>query len=171
MNAKREPMRRAKMKVFYDKFGNKVELSFAANAFEKNAKHVLVISQYKGAWYLTNHKVRGLEFPGGKVEEGESLIEAARREVYEETGATVDELSQIAEYKVTEGKDSFVKAVFWGKIKSISKTNNYYETNGPVVVEGDILQVRFGDEYSFIMKDEVIFACINYLKKHQIEKE
>jgi 8-oxo-dGTP diphosphatase len=171
MNPKREPKGRAKMKEFYDKNGNKVELSFAANAFEKNAKHVLVISQYKSAWYLTNHKVRGLEFPGGKVEEGESLEEAARREVYEETGATVDELSQIAEYKVTEGKDSFVKAVFWGKIKSISKTNNYYETDGPVVVEGDILQVRFGDEYSFIMKDDVIPACINYINKLQIEKE
>jgi 8-oxo-dGTP diphosphatase len=159
------------MKEFYDNLGNKVELSFSTNAFEKNAKHVLVISQYKGAWYLTHHKVRGLEFPGGKVEEGESLEEAARREVYEETGAKVDELSQIAEYKVTEGKDSFVKAVFWGKIKSISKTNNYYETNGPIVVEGDILQLRFGDEYSFIMKDEVISACIKYINKLQIEKE
>jgi 8-oxo-dGTP diphosphatase len=171
MKPKREPKGRAKMKEFYDKNGNKVELSFAANAFGINAKHVLVISQYKGAWYLTNHKVRGLEFPGGKVEEGESLEEAARREVYEETGAKVYELSQIAEYKVTEGKDSFVKAVFWGKIKSISKTNNYYETNGPFVVEGDILQVRFGDEYSFIMKDDVIPACINYINKLQIEKE
>lgn len=159
------------MKEFYDNLGNKVELSFSTNAFEKNANHVLVISQYKSAWYLTHHKVRGLEFPGGKVEEGESLLEAARREVYEETGAKVDELSQIAEYKVTEGKDSFVKAVFWGKIKSISKKNNYYETNGPIVVEGDILQLRFGDEYSFIMKDEVISACINYINKLKIEKE
>jgi 8-oxo-dGTP diphosphatase len=159
------------MKVFFDKFGNKVELTFSTNAFQQPAKHVLVICQFKGAWFLTNHKVRGLEFPGGKVEEGESLKEAARREVYEETGALLDEMVQIAEYKVSEEKESFVKAVFWGKIKEISKSANYHETNGPVEVQGDILQLRFGKEYSFIMKDEVISGCIQYIVKLKNEKE
>src|SRR4051794_1995978 len=110
------------MKEFLDEFGNKVELSLSTNAFQQKAKHVLVICQLEDAWYLTNHKVRGLEFPGGKVEQGESLIEAAYREVYEETGAIIDELLQIGEYKVTDEKNSFVKAVFWGKIKTIDKT-------------------------------------------------
>jgi 8-oxo-dGTP diphosphatase len=159
------------MKVFFDKFGNKVELTFTTNAFQQPAKHVLVICQYKGAWILTNHKVRGLEFPGGKVEEGESLKESARREVYEETGAILDEMIQIAEYKVSEEKESFVKAVFWGKIKEISNSTNYHETNGPVEIQGDILRLRFGNEYSFIMKDEVISACIEYINKLKNEKE
>lgn len=155
---------------FLDVIGNKVELALSTNAFQQKAEHVLVICQYKGSWYLTNHKVRGLEFPGGKVETGESLSEAAYREVYEETGAIIDELLQIAEYRVTDGKDSFVKAVLWGKIKTIDKTNNYYETNGPVAVKGDILQLRFGQEYSFIMKDEVIQECIKQIYKLQNEK-
>lgn len=153
------------MKEFLDQMGNKVELSFSSHSFEQIPKHVLVICQHQDAWFLTNHKVRGLEFPGGKVEAGESLIEAAQREVFEETGAIVEELLQIAEYRVTNEKDSFVKAVFWGKIKTIHKTNNYYETNGPVVVKGDILQLRFGNEYSFIMKDEVIQECIKHINK------
>jgi 8-oxo-dGTP diphosphatase len=155
------------MKVFFDKFGNKVELTFSTNAFQEPAKHVLVICQYKGAWILTNHKIRGLEFPGGKVEDGESLKEAARREVFEETGAILDEMVQIAEYKVSDKNESFVKAVYWGKIKAISETNNYHETNGPVKVQGDILKLRFGNEYSFIMKDEVISKCIQYINKLQ----
>jgi 8-oxo-dGTP diphosphatase len=159
------------MKVFFDKLGNKVELSLTTNAFQEPVKHVLVICQYKGAWFLTNHKIRGLEFPGGKVEEGESLKEAASREVYEETGAIMDEMAQIAEYKVIKENESFVKAVFWGKVKEISKSANYHETNGPVEVQGDILQFRFGNEYSFIMKDEVISECIQYIYKLHNEKE
>lgn len=159
------------MKEFLDEFGNKVVLSLTTNAFQQKAKHVLVICQLKEAWYLTNHKVRGLEFPGGKVEQGESLTDAAHREVYEETGAIIDELLQIGEYRVTNEKNSFVKAVFWSKIKTIDNTNNYYETNGPVVVKGDILRLRFGEEYSFIMKDEVIQECIKHIDKLQNEKE
>ena len=99
------------------------------------------------------------------------LTEAAHREVYEETGAIIDELLQLGEYRVTDDKNLFVKAVFWGKIKTIDNTNNYYETNGPVVVKGDILQVRFGKDYSFIMKDEVILECVKQINKLQNDKE
>lgn len=159
------------MKSFFDKFGNQVELSFTTNAFQQIAKHVLVICQYEDTWILTNHKTRGLEFPGGKVEEGESLEDAAHREVNEETGATLEELLQIAEYRVCDGKDSFVKAVFWGKIKTIEKAKNYFETNGPLAVKGDILQLRLGKEYSFIMQDEVVPECVKYINKLQNKKE
>jgi 8-oxo-dGTP diphosphatase len=151
------------MKTFLDKNGNKVELSFSEHAFDEPARHVLVICQYEGEWLLTNHKMRGFEFPGGKMEAGESLEDTAYREVYEETGARLNELIKIGEYKVTDSKGSFVKAVFWGKVKSMILKSDYLETNGPILVDGDILKLRFGSEYSFIMKDQVIEECINKL--------
>lgn len=149
------------MNTFLDTNGNKVELSFSGHAFPEEARHVLVICQYQGEWLLTNHKTRGLEFPGGKMEEGESLSETAHREVYEETGAVLGKLIKLGEYRVTDRTGVFVKAVFWGKVKSMKEKNDYMETNGPVLIKGDILKLRFGQDYSFIMKDKVIEECMN----------
>jgi 8-oxo-dGTP diphosphatase len=159
------------VKNFIDRLGKKVELSFSSNAFGQEAKHVLVICKYLDDWLLTMHSVRGLEFPGGKVEPRESLKEAAMREVYEETGATLEDLTQIAEYRVADEKNTFVKAVFWGKIKSVHKMNSYFETKGPVLIKGDLLDLRFGEEFSFIMKDDVVAECIKYIYKAEHEKE
>jgi 8-oxo-dGTP diphosphatase len=152
------------MKEFFDTNGNKVCLSFSKNEFEEEARHVLVICQYGDGWLLTRHKERGLEFPGGKMEDGETLVEAAKREVYEETGAILGDINRIAEYKVTDQWVFFLKTVFWGTITRIDETNSYFETNGPVIVYGDILQLRFGKDFSFIMQDQVVEECIKHIQ-------
>lgn len=153
------------MLSFFDSVGNVVELSFSQDSFQQETRHVLVLPVTDSGWLLTNHKVRGLEFPGGKVEAGETVEEAARREVFEETGAILGELEWLAEYRVNDPKAPFVKAVFWGKVKNIAEKNNYLETNGPEIIKGDLLKLRHGKEYSFIMKDRVIEECIKKMKE------
>jgi 8-oxo-dGTP diphosphatase len=159
------------MEYFLDINGNKVELTFSQNSFEDEAKHVLVICQFGEDWLLTNHKQRGLEFPGGKMEAGETIEEAARREAYEETGAILGELTFIAEYRFTNPNGSFVKAVYWGRVNRVEETSSYHETNGPVMIKGDILQQRFQNHYSFIMKDQVTEECIKHIHRIQNKKE
>ncbi|MDP4172268.1 MAG: nucleoside triphosphatase YtkD, partial [Bacillota bacterium] len=148
------------MNVFYDYNGNKVELSFDQNPFNEEAMHVLVLCRFGDDWLLTNHKQRGFEFPGGKREYGETLEDAARREVQEETGASLSELVKLGEYRVTFEEQAFVKAIFFAQVEQLETKAGYLETNGPVFVKGDLLHLRFQDDYSFIMKDGVIEACL-----------
>ncbi|MEH7525637.1 nucleoside triphosphatase YtkD [Bacillus sp. JJ1503] len=148
------------METFKDFNGGTVKLSFKNHSFNQKPEHVLVICKMNDKWLLTNHSKRGMEFPGGKVELGESLEEAARREVIEETGATIKELQFIGEYEVSDAKSTFVKAIFYASIDKLDGKEHYFETKGPVLIEGDLLTLRWGPQFSFIMKDKVIEQSI-----------
>lgn len=109
---------------------------------------MLVIAKFEGQWLLTEHRERGLEFPGGKVESGESLADAAVREVYEETGGVAEELQWFAEYLV-EAETPFSKSVFIARISRIEDIE-LMETEGAVLVD----RLEPDSSYSFLMKDE-----------------
>ncbi|MBU8879851.1 nucleoside triphosphatase YtkD [Bacillus sp. FJAT-29790] len=149
------------METFFDENGGIVSLSFAKNSFDKQPEHVLVICKMGKNWLLTNHKKRGLEFPGGKVERGETLKDAAYREVFEETGASISRLQFIGEYQVSNNGVTFVKAIFFGQVDKIEDKEHYLETAGPVLIDGNLLELRWGKDYSFIMKDQVVEKSMN----------
>lgn len=65
----------------------------------------VIISRFDGKLVLCKHKARDTyEFPGGHIEAGESAEDAARRELYEETGAIEFDLRHICMYSA-EGKN------------------------------------------------------------------
>ena len=153
------------MKTFTDYYQNQVTLSFEDHPFSKEPKHVWVVCQYDGQWLLTKHKERGLEFPGGKVEQGETAKEGAIREVKEETGGLVENIVYIGQYYVKGKSDDVVKNIYFAQIKKLEKQPTYFETEGPVLLDKLPKNIKQDPLYSFMMKDDVLTYTLKRIHK------
>lgn len=154
------------MKSFVDKNGFTVE--FSTNEAFGEPYHVFVLCRYKGQWVLTKHRKRGLEFPGGKREKGETIEDAARREVHEETGGVVNHLVFVGQYKVHDPIKPFIKSIYFAELCELERKNDYLETDGPLLLA--TLPEVLGEEYSFIMRDEILPLSLKRLEDMKIDK-
>lgn len=141
------------MLEFKDHSNRRVTLEFE---YTTDMDHILAICMMDGKYLFTDHKVRGIEFPGGKIEPMENAEEAVHREVFEETGASIGNMHFVGVYTV-HGTTPFVKGVYLAEVEDIFFKCEYMETYGPVLyttVE-DIPEER----KSFLLND----PCIDYL--------
>jgi 8-oxo-dGTP diphosphatase len=84
------------------------------------AGHVVVLPIYQGQFLFTVHKERGIEWPGGKVENGETELHGALRELEEETGGQAGTIGLLGQY-IVYGKEQppFVKNIYIADVYSI----------------------------------------------------
>ncbi|MFQ3802251.1 RNA deprotection pyrophosphohydrolase [Staphylococcus equorum] len=144
---------------FKDSENDDVFLSYKNDENHADGNHVLIIPIYQAQLLFTNHKMRGIEFPGGKKELGESSEVAAARELFEETGATIKKCNYIAQYRVVRQNGlSFTKDVFMVVVKDVEQQQDYLETNGPLFYNNvyDIPEER----KSYLLKDAAILQCL-----------
>ncbi|MGN1187926.1 MAG: NUDIX domain-containing protein [Lachnospiraceae bacterium] len=65
-------------------------------------KFAVIISKSNGKWVLCKHKERDTyEVPGGHREAGEDILDTAKRELKEETGAVEFTIEPLCVYSVT----------------------------------------------------------------------
>lgn len=138
------------MFTFIDENNLQVDLRFDEGPFEVEPRHVLVIVQNEGKYLCAVHERRGVEFPGGKMEQGENLVEAAVREVMEETQVAVRDVKWFA-YYIVHDKIPFCKAVFLARVDEIMPFTGDFETTERLWLTEEQLSVH--PNLSFYMKD------------------
>lgn len=122
----------------------------AAGGLVTNEENEILCIYRKGFWDL----------PKGKVDQGEKIIDAAEREVEEETGvvAKISNLAPKITYHayVMKGK-SCIKETYWYNMKA-SKKNTLQPQ-----IEEDITAIEWIDSRTFTEKKELFYPLIGEL--------
>lgn len=83
-------------------------------------KFAVIMAHYDNKWILCRHKERSTwEIPGGHREPDENIHDTAKRELYEETGATEFELKTVCIYGVTKDDVTTYGLLCFAEVKTL----------------------------------------------------
>lgn len=82
------------------------QVRFYDRADDRKLRFAVIVTKTNGHWVFCKHRERDtLEVPGGHREPGEDILAAAKRELYEETGAADFTIEPVCVYSVTASGD------------------------------------------------------------------
>ena len=85
----------------------------------KTYKYVVILSAYNGTLLLSRHRDRTTwETQGGHIEAGESPLDAAKRELFEESGAVDFDITYGFDYRAGDDDGYADGAVFLARIRT-----------------------------------------------------
>lgn len=88
----------------------------------KNYKFVVVLSRLGGKWLLSKHRRRSTwETQGGHIETGEMPLEAARRELWEESGAAEYTIRPLCDYWASDETSRANGMAFYAEITRLGE--------------------------------------------------
>ncbi len=85
-------------------------------------KYVVILSTYQGKIMLSRHRQRDTwETQGGHIEKGETPLEAAKRELYEESGAVDFDIAPAFDYWAEDDHGNSNGMVFVADIRRLGE--------------------------------------------------
>ncbi len=112
---------------------------------EAEIKYVVVLAHYNKEIILIRNKDNiAWEMPGGKIEEGESIVKAASRELYEETGAVRFDLIPFGNYNLNGSYGT----VFFADVHELGDLPDY-----------EIEEIRFVDH----LPEGLLYGDVYYI--------
>lgn len=111
-------------------------------------KCAVICARYKGQWLLSRHKERTTwEIPGGGIKSGETALEAAQRELWEETGATDADIRPVCVSAVNQDGIPTYGMLFFAEVHSM----------GSVPESSEIAEVRLFEQ----LPDHLTYPAIH----------
>lgn len=110
-------------------YSMKLKVKFYNEINDKDLKFAVIMARYDNRWIFCKHKERETyEMPGGHREVDETIVDTAKRELQEETGAIEFEIQPISVYSVTgknrvnsNGNETF-GMLFYAEVHSFKGT-------------------------------------------------
>ena len=142
-----------------------LKVDFYESVSDDLLRFAVIISKHDGKWVFCKHKERDTyEIPGGHREAGESILEAAKRELAEETGALRFSISPVCVYSVTgknrvnrSGEETF-GMLFYADVQAFGELNSE--------MEGVYLLDELPAEWTYPLIQPLLIA--EYLKRSNI---
>jgi len=86
----------------------RVEFEEIEQVADARFRFAVIVSRFQNRYVYCKHRKRDTwEIPGGTREPGEAILETARRELFEETGAKDFELHPVCAYAVVRSEKSY----------------------------------------------------------------
>lgn len=98
--------------------------------------YTVFAARYNSHWVFCRHKHRiTLEMPGGRREPGETIDDAAKRELWEETGAREAEIRPVSAYAVTANGQTTYGMIYYADILSLGELPEAFEMEEIILLD------------------------------------